>query len=425
MRRLTWRLCIGFMMAVGFPVEARAQTALTWQEVRAKFEAANPALQAAQIGIEESKATEITAYLRPNPQVTVTNDQNSLFAGLPNNPFEDTLTVASVSYLHERQHKRELRRDSARGATTIALSSQADLERNLIFNLRTAFVQTLQAKAFRSLAQTELADYDRVLAIGRDRFQSGDIAQIDFARLQLQRVQYESDVQTAEVNLRTAKIQLLRLLNDQTPIDQFDVTGAYDFAEPTHAPDELRRIAIDARPDLKAAIQAVEKARTDHRLAVANGSTDPGVSFDVGWPQSDVSYTPPLARYWGVGFTLPLRIFDRNQGEKLRTELDISRNERLTDVARAQVISDVESAFATLMSNIALLKSYKATYLDQATQVRETITFSYQRGGASLLDFLQAQQEYRSVQIAYVNLVAAYLTAVAQLNQALGREVIQ
>ncbi len=307
----------------------------------------------------------------------------------------------------------------------IAVSSQADLERNLIFNLRTAFVQTLQAKAFRSLARTELADYDRVLDISRDRFQSGDIAQIDLARLRLQRVQYESDVQTAEVNLRTAKIQLLRLLNDQTPLDQFDVAGPYDFAEPPYALDELRRIALDARPDLKAAIQGIDKARTDHRLAVANGSTDPSVSLDVGWPQSDVSYTPPLTRYWGVGFTLPLRIFDRNQGEKLRTELEIGRNERLTDVARAQVVSDVDSAYAMVISSIALLKSYKATYLDQATQVRETITFSYQRGGASLLDFLQTQQEYRSVQIAYVNLVAAYLTAVAQLNQALAREVIQ
>lgn len=427
MRRLAWRLWIGLVVLAvigGLSASAHAQTTLTWQEVLARFEANNPALRAGQIGVEESRATEITAYLRPNPLLLVTNDQNGLFASLPNNPFEDTLTVATFSYLHERQHKRELRRDSAQGATAIASSNQADLERTLIFNLRSAFVQTLQAKAFSTLAHTELSDYDRVLELSRARFQAGDIAQIDLDRLQLQRVQYESDVQTSDVNLRTAKIQLLKLLNDQTPIEQFDVTGTYDFMELPHTLDDLRRIALDTRPDLKTAVQAIEKARTDHRLAFANGSTDPTVSFDVGWPQSNVSYTPALSSYWGVGFTIPLRIFDRNQGEKLRTELDISRTQRLAEAVRAQVISDVDSAYATVMSNLALLRSYKATYLDQATRVRETVTFSYQRGGASLLDFLQAQQEYRTVQIAYVNLTAAYLSAVAQLNQAIGREVI-
>src|SRR5262249_58166614 len=130
------------------------------------------------------------------------------------------------------------------------------------------FVQVLQAKAFRTLAQDNLANYDQVLAVSRERFQAGDIAQIDLDRLQLQRVTYESDVQTSEVNLRTAKIQLLRLLNDQTtPVDQFDVSGTFDFAALERSLDEFRRTALDVRPDLRAAAQAIEKARTDHRLA--------------------------------------------------------------------------------------------------------------------------------------------------------------
>jgi cobalt-zinc-cadmium efflux system outer membrane protein len=246
--------------------------------------------------------------------------------------------------------------------------------------------------------------------------------------LQLQRVQYESDVQTAEVNLRTAKIQLLRMLNDQTtPVEPFDVSGPFDFMAPAQSLDECRRIAFDTRPDLRAAVQAVDKARTDHRLASANGSVDPTISVDAGFPaltQAWQSYQPPLREYVGVSVGVPLRIFDRNQGEKLRTQLDITRNERLADAARLLVFGDVDTAYATVVSTVALLQPYKDRYLDQATRVRETMTFSYQRGGASLLDFLQAQQEYRSVQISYVNLVAAFLNAVTQLNLAIGQEVI-
>ena len=127
----------------------------------------------------------------------------------------------------------------------------------------------------------------------------------------------------------------------------------------------------------------------------------------------------------GVGVTVPLRFFDRNQGEKLRTELDISRDEKLVDAVRLQVFGDVDTAYATVMSTVALLQPYKDRYLDQATHVRETVTFAYQSGGASLLDFLQAQQEYRAVQMSYVNLLAAFLNAVNQLNVAIGQEVIQ
>ena len=239
---------------------------------------------------------------------------------------------------------------------------------------------------------------------------------------------YESDVQSADVNLRTAKIQLLRLMNDQTtPVEQFDVEGPFDFMPPAPTIDECRRIAFDTRPDLRAAAQAVEKARTDFQLASANGTADPTFSVDAGFPsisQAYLSYQPPLHQYFGVGVGLPLRIFDKNQGEKLRTELDIARNERLADAARLQVFADVDTAYAAVTSTVALLQPYRDRYLDQATRVRDTMQFSYQRGGVSLVELLQSQQDYRAVQIAYVNLVAAFLTAVNQLDEAVGQEVI-
>jgi cobalt-zinc-cadmium efflux system outer membrane protein len=424
MQRFIKIICAVALLAGSIGTLAHAQKALTWGEVRTRFEANNPTLLADKLTIDESKAQEITAFLRPNPSVSLSADGTQIapYKGVWR-PFAGTFETPSVSYLHERQHKRELRLESAQKGTLIAESSHADLDRTLLFNLRGAFVSTLQAKAVLQLAEDNLDYYDHVLAISRDRFNAGDIAQLDLDRLELQRVQYESDMQVAEVNLRTAKIQLLTLLNDRTPIEQFDVAGRFDFNDQLMPQDEFRKIALDTRPDLRAAMEAVDKAQTDHKLAVANGSTDPTLSA---WYTHNSSNNNPFGvNTLGVGVAFPLRVFDRNQGEKLRTQLDVDRNQRLLDAARAGVYSDVDSAYTTVNSNLTLLQPYKKKYLQQAVRVRDTVFFAYQHGGASLLDFLNAQSDYRTVELSYVNLIGAYLTSAAQLNMAVGREVIQ
>jgi cobalt-zinc-cadmium efflux system outer membrane protein len=427
-RKMLIRRC-GFLVVAGLAALAVAQSAQppaappsqawTWEQVKDRLELNNPTLLAGKLNISEFQADEITAHLRPNPTLGLLSDQIDPFNfGPAHGAFAYLLPSASVSYLHERAHKRELRTEDAKEGTAIAVSQQNDLERGLLYNLRSAFVQTLQAKAVLQVSNQNLVYYDHVLKISRDRFEAGDIAQIDLDRLELQRVQYESDVQTATVNLRTEKIQMLTLLNDRTPVEQFDIAGVFDFNEQVDDLDAYRRVALDNRPDLKAAVQSVGKAQTDYKLAVANGSTDPTISLDVG-------RNPPIDLYFGVGVDFPLRIFDRNQGNKLHTKLDITRQEKLKDASEAQVFSDVDSAYATLTSNLTLLRPYKQKYLAQAVRVRDTLLFSYQHGGASLLDFLSAESDYRSVQLNYVNLVGSYLTAAAQLNQAVGREVIQ
>ena len=312
MQRLIRRLSIGFVVAACLSEAMFAQKTITWQQARAEFEKSNPTLLAARIGIDESRDQEVTAFLRPNPDLTVSLDQINPFSKNPidkYSPFSEALPFVSGSYLHERQHKRELRLESAKKGTAIAQSQLADQERSLIFNLRGAFVQALQAKAVRDLAKENLVYFDHELSISQDRYKAGDIARVDLDRVDLQRVQYESDLQTAEVNLRTAKIQLLQLLNDRTPIDQFDVQGPFDFAEQVPPPDELHRVAMEERPDLRAAIQSVEKAQTDYKLAVANGSTDPTFGVDFG-------RNPPIPVYMGASVNDSLRIFDKNQGRE-------------------------------------------------------------------------------------------------------------
>ena len=415
----TWRMLPYLLFAAGCLAQNASPTrALTWQDTQAKFRANNPTLLAGRASIDESRADEITAYLRPNPTLNFTADSLAILTYHPFRPLANLIPTASIDYLHEREHKRELRLASAQGATAIAISGQADLERNLMYNLRDAFVRVLQAKAIREVARENLDYYDKEISINRMRFQAGGMARVDFQRVELQRVQYQSDLATAEVNLRTAKIDLLSLLHDNTSVEQFDVTEPFDFSDSIASLQDLRALALDTRPDLKQAEKSLDKARTDHQLAIANGSSDPTFSFDV-------ARQVPVEAYVGIGVSFPLRIFDRNQGEKLRTQIDIGRNEKLHDAAEMGVLHDVDSAYATLQSTLQLLRPYKATYLQEAKDVRETITFSYLHGAASLLDFLDAQKEYRDTELNYLNLVGAYLSAANQVNFAVGREVIR
>jgi len=437
MSKSFWRCWVQLVVLSGATVAAAQQTAppaatpqqvstpqvWTWNEVKDRFELNNTTLMAGRLNIDELKAQEITAHLRPNPDFTLSADGTQI---APSKgvwqPFAGTFISPGISYLFERRNKRGLRFEAAKQGTAVGVAQASDTERNLLFNLRSAFIGILQAKAVLRLAQDNLDYYDKILKISRDRFQAGDIARMDLDRLELQRLQYESDVQTALVNLRTTKINLLALLDDRRPVDSFDVDGPFDFSEDLLPLDDYRKDALDARPDLRAAVLSVKQAQTEYQLAEADGSTDPTIGV---WFTHNGSFNNPDAlNTLGASVSIPLRFFDRNQGEKLRTKIDIRRNEKLREGIETQVYSDVDSAYATVNSNITLLKPYKRQYLEQAVRVRDTVFFSYQHGGAALLDFLNAESEYRAVELNYVNLVGAYLTAAAQMNMAVGREVI-
>ncbi len=411
----------GLIVASVIAPVAFAQQPLDWDQVKARFIVSNPALRADADNVDEMKAEEITAYLRPNPQFTILADGTQI---APHDgiwtPFKGTYEEPQFSYLHERDHKRELRLESAQEGTRITQSQHEDLQRNMIFALRTAFVGTLQAKYILDLAKADLDYYDKIIDISRARFKAGDLAQIDLDRIELLRVQYESEIENAIVNLRTAKIQLLQLLDDRTPVDQFDVTGPFDFSDNLQPLDTYHDTALAARPDLQAALQAIQQSDTNHKLAISNGSTDP--TYSAWYTYNSSNNNPSGVQTLGVSVSVPLRIFDKNQGEKKRTQIDIDRAQQASEATRAQVFSDVDTAYELVRSNIALLKPYKEKYNNQALRVRDTVTFAYEHGGASLMDFLDAQSDYRQVQLAYAQLLGSYLTAEGQLSLAVGTD---
>ena len=412
------RRMLSFILGVTFTAGClAAQTTLTWEEVKERFQKNNPNRLAGELSIEEAKANEITAGLRPNPIFTSTEDQNKFFSTNPYRPLGAIQWTEAFSQLIERRNKRQLRVESSRLSTAISKTDLADLERQLLFVLRDAFVRVLQGKSVVELATENLKYYDRVIEVNRERQKAGDIARIDLQRVELQRAQFEGDLVNAEVNLRTAKIALLATINERAPVGGFDVSGPFDYKPLVTTNDEVRAAAAATRPDLMSAITAIERAKADNRLAHANGSTDPTLIADyarVG-PENTL----------GVGLSIPLRIFDRNQGEKARTAIEIRRTDKVRAGVEATIYRDVDSAYATIESVAALLKPYRERYLPQSEDVRETVSFSYSKGGASLLEFLDAQKSYRDIQLNYRNLLASYLSAINQLNLAIGKEAIQ
>jgi hypothetical protein len=226
-------------------------------------------------------------------------------------PLAGTFVSPNVSYLHERDHKRELRRESAQEGTQISASEHEDLKRNLEFTLRMALVQTLEAKTVVEMAKAD-----------------------------------------------------------------FDVAGTFDFTESLQPLDDFREIALDTRPDLQAALETVQQSETNHKLAEANGSTDPTLAAWYMWNSAVNNPNPNDLQTLGGSVSIPLRVFDRNQGEKKRTQIDIDRSKKAGDAARAQVFSDVDTAYELVRSNIELLKPYKTEYNDEALKVRDTVTHS-------------------------------------------------
>ena len=399
---------------------AQNVTALDFAAIVAKFRANNPDIAAASLLTDEARANEITANLRPNPVFTLNSVQNSITtAESPVGGNGQAELIPDISYLYERQKKRQLRTESARLATSVQSNNNQDLERNLLFSLRDAYNRALQAKSILQLAQENLDYYDKVIDANRARYQAGDISVLDLERVELQRVQFQTDVVTATQNLRTAKIQLLSLMNEHSlPVDRFEVAGDFDYHETPLLLPEVHEAALESRPDLQAAEVSIRKAEADRKLAIANGTSDP--TFGLMYQRD-----PQLGSTIGLSVSMPVRVFDKNQGEKARTAIEVRRTERQLESVRSAVLRDVDSAYEQVLAARNLILPYREKYLKQAEEVRERVSFAYSKGGASLLEFLDAQKTYRDTELAYRNLIGSYLSAAAQLNLAAGKEIVK
>ncbi|HLX09895.1 MAG TPA: TolC family protein [Thermoanaerobaculia bacterium] len=390
-------------------------TSLSLQQALALAQRGNPGLRAQAATVESTRAGEVTAALRPNP--TFSNGTVDFTGGL--------------AWTFERGGKRRRRIDSARLATAGAERDYQDARRTLVETVRTTFAAALLARGNLRAAEDNLKNFQQVEDLNRIRYDKGEIAGGDFLKIGLQKLQFQTDVQDADLAYRTARAGLRQALFAPELAQDFEVAGELQPALPAGPLDELERRALTARPDLLSAETAVRKAAADVELAEANAKVD--VTTSLGWIHTGPSvvsdqHVQPFfsfgqsANALGTGISFPLPIFDRNQGEIARTRSEVVRATSAAEVVRAQVIDDVEAAWAALRTSQERVELYERTYLKESRDSREIAEFAYRRGATSILDLLDAERTDRATQLAYRQALADYVSRRAQLAAAVGDE---
>ena len=264
-------LLLGWLHATA-QMTATAATPLTMQQAVEMALRQNPTLLAAQRNLESIRAEEITARLRQNPVFSLSGTDITLPANNPSNPYS---YAGNVSRLFERGQKRRWRLESARASTQVTESQYHDLERQTVLAVKNAFTNMLLANAALQLADNNLTSYRKVVDLSNVRLQAGAISQTDFDRIDLQLASFESDYENAQVNLVQSSDQLQQLLGFEGPSRDFKIAGTLNPPQLTLSLPDLEQKALAARPDYRAAQQAIQVAEANVKLADANGTTDP------------------------------------------------------------------------------------------------------------------------------------------------------
>ncbi|HET6931890.1 MAG TPA: TolC family protein [Candidatus Acidoferrum sp.] len=375
----------------------------------------NHALQAMRTTIQQSLAEEITANLRPNP--TLGLDAQFLPIFQPNKLDADYLDQsaqfdAGIGYLFERGRKRQHRLQAAKDQTSVVRSLVGDNERQLVFNVSQQFVDVLLAESTLEFAQQDLDSFQKTVDISKERFRAGDMSEGDFLKIKLQLLQFQSDVSAAKLARLQALAALRQLLGFETVPDDYDVQGTLDY-QPVHADlNGLKNVAALNRPDLRAAQQSVTAAESQYALQKANGKMDITGTFNY-------SHTAG-ASSGSFFYSMPLPIFNRNQGEIQRAQYAITQAREQASETTQQVSTDVATAFANLQTNDQIIQLYQGGYVDTAKQSRDISEYAYRKGAASLLDYLDSERSYRANQLAYRQALASYMLALEQMRQAVG-----
>ena len=388
---------------------------ITLQQAVDRARTGNPSLLSARQHVSATQATKITAGLRQNPTFTALGQGINL-PEVNNYGGNTYFYSANVSRLFERGQKRRWRLDSASATADETESQYHDQERQLVLAVRQAFTSMLLAKASLALAEENLNDYRKTVDLSKARLDAGDITRTDFERIDLQLAQFESDDDNARLNLQQASAQLQLLFGVDHPVPTLDITGTLEPPPLPLTMTDAENSALAARPDYIVAKQALLAAEANAKFAIASGTTDPTLSseYERNGPDNSV----------GLSLSIPLRIFDRNQGEKERTRYEVESSRSAVTAARNQVVSDVDQAWYAFDTAQRQAHRYSSRYLDEATRVRDNLQFSYRNGNSTLLDYLSALRDYRAINLSSLNANAQVWLAIHQLSFATATDII-
>ena len=406
--------CVAFV-DTAFGQAAAGPVKLTLEQAIELAIQRNHSLLATRTTIQQNLAQEVTANLRPNP--TFFTDWEYLPLYKPGVGFLDYLHDSTegdigLSYMFERGEKRQHRLEAAQDNTAVTRAQVSDSERGLAFQVGQLFINVQLAESTLDLAQQDLKSFQETVNISARQYQIGSIAEIDFLKIKLQLVQFQSDVEQAELSRDQALSDLRQQLGYESVPADYDVAGLFDYQPLAVKLEDLQTKALQNRPDLRAAVLSVTSSNSQYTLAKANGKQD----YTVSGNYSHVNGLSALT----FSFSIPMPIFDRNQGEIARTRYAINQAKEQQSGATGQVLTDVKDAYEGVRSNERLIQIYRSGVLEDNKRSRDISEYSYRRGATALLDFLDAERSYRAIELAYRQAVAAYLTAVEQLRQAVG-----
>jgi cobalt-zinc-cadmium efflux system outer membrane protein len=388
----------------------------------------NHNLLAARTTIPQAEAEETTANLRPNPSLFADWEYLPLGSPAHQNPniygghstsdylHDNTEGDIGLSYLLERGKKRQHRLQAAKDITAQTRSLVTDNERGLTFSVASLFVSVQLAQSTIELAEKDLKSFQKTVELGELRFNKGAISEDDYLKIKLQLLQFETDYQQAELAKIQALSDLRQLLGYESVAADYDVAGPFDYQPLNGNLEDFQLKALQNRPDLRAAQQGVTAARSQYELQRAIGKPDVTV-------QGNYSHVNAINAATVYG-SIPLPIFNRNQGEIARTRLAIIQAQEQEKATNGQALTDVRDAYDGLRVSDRIVQLYRSGYLEVAQKDRDIAEYAYQRGAVSLLDFLDAERNYRATQLAYRQALASYLLALEQLRQAVGTRTL-
>jgi cobalt-zinc-cadmium efflux system outer membrane protein len=375
----------------------------------------NHSLQAARTMILQNQALEITANLRPNPTLNGDTQFLPFFnpsdfndAYLDNNAQFDL----GVGYLFERGKKRQHRLQAAKDQTAVTTAQVSDNERTLTFNVASQFIAALQAQSNVELADTDLKSFQQTVDLSEEQTKAGAKSEGDLLKIKLQLLQFQTDVSAARLARIQAMATLRQLLGYESVPENYEVVGILEYKPVKLGEDDLKALALRQRPDVRATQLGITAAQSQLALAQANGKRDVNASMSY----SHVGGANSLSIFGSI----ELPIFDRNQGEIARTRYAVGQSQELSSEQASLALTDVGNSYEALRTNDEVVQLYQSGYLKEAEDSRDITQYAYQRGAASLLDFLDAERSYRATELAYRQALASYMVSLEQLRQAVG-----
>ena len=408
------------LLILCFPFVSLAQSQnLTLDDAINEAIASNLNLVAERYNLSVAEARIITARLRPNPVLSLYGD----LLPLAGTEFNSTNMAgppefgARTDFILERGGKRDSRIAVAENNKEVVRSQFENTIRLLVLEVQDAFVDVLQARDNLTLARENLDAFTQITAVNETRVRAGDLAEVEFLRTQLAQLQFENAVRQAELRLTMAQAKL-RLLIGRKPSDpQFQAVG--DLRKDTIPlnRESLRQQAVQLRPDLQAVVHDQARSQAELRLQIAQGKVDYTVGAEARRQQGVAGTGNSL----GFFFSTNLPVFNRNQGEIERARQEQQQLEARYRALQATIDNDVDTAYAQYEIARNTVERLEGTLLNKARDVRQITEYSYRRGEASFVEFLDATRAYNETIQTYNEARAQYARSLYLIDSVAGK----